>query len=150
MLTIERYSCEVCVESGDMIRIGIEVSSRNLRCDLLEHPERYFFILLVDSRASLCIRTCDSQGENIQPHVIDGLSLNEDGNLYSVFEDGIKAVLELHNWKNRSCQGDEYPLSSHLMHMISRMPDLVDWIISSIISNGKNLVIYSVDSKDFS
>jgi hypothetical protein len=134
-----------------VIRIGIEVSSRNLHNDLLEHPERYFFILLADGLASLCIRTCDSQGENIQAHIIDGFSLNEDGNLYSVFEDGIKdAVLELQGWKNRSCQGDKYPLSSHLMHMISRMPDLMDWIISSIVCNGKNLVIYSEDSKDFS
>ena len=129
-----------------MIRIGIEVSRRNLRCDLLEHPERYFFILRADSRASLCIRTCDSQGENIQAHIIDGFSLNEDGNLYSVFEDGINdAILEWHDRKSHSSEGEEYPLSSHLVHMISRMPDLVDWIVSSILSNGKNLVIYSAD-----
>jgi hypothetical protein len=132
-----------------MIRIGIEVSSRNLHSDLLEHPGRYFFILLADGQASLCIRTCDSQGENIQVHIIDGFSVNEDGNLYSVFEDGIKdAVLERHDWKICSCQRDEYeyPISSNLMHMISRMPNLVDWIISSILGNGKNLVIYSADS----
>ena len=125
-----------------MIRIGIEASRRNLRCDLLEHPGRYFFILLADSRATLCIRTCDSRGENIQAHVIDGLSLNEEGNLYSVFEDGINdAILELHAWKRHSCEGDEYPLSFHLAGKISGMPDLVDWIISSILSNGKNLII---------
>ena len=130
-----------------MIRIGIEVSRRNLRCDLLEHPGRYFFILLVDSRATLCIRTCDSRGENIQVHTIDGLSLKEDGNLYSVFEDGINdAVLELHDWKSHSCLGDQYPLSFHLVQMISTMPDLVDWFISSVLSDGKNLVIYSSDS----
>ena len=129
-----------------MIRIGIEVSRRNLRCDLLEHPGRYFFILQAGSRASLCIRTCDSQGDNIQEHIIDGLSLNEGGNLYSVFEDGINdAVLELQDWKSHSCLGDDYPLSFHLVQMISRMPDLVDWIVSSILSNGKNLVIYSAD-----
>ncbi len=129
-----------------MIRIGIEVSGRNLRCALLEHPERYFFILLADGRATLCIRTCDSQGENMQAHIIDGLSLNEDGNLYSVFEDSINdAVLELQDWKSHSCLGDEYPLSFSLVQMISRMPDLVDWIISSILSDGKNLVIYSQD-----
>lgn len=129
-----------------MIRIGIEVSRKNLRCDLLEHPGRYFSILLADGRATLCIRTCDFQGENIQVHIIDGFSLDKDGSLYSVFEDGISdAVLELQDWKRHSCQGDEYPLTSHLVQMISSMPDLVDWIISSIISNGKNLVIYSAD-----
>jgi hypothetical protein len=127
-----------------MIRIGIEVSRKNLRYDLLEHPGRYFFILSQDSRAALCIRTCDSQGEDIQVHIIDGLSLNEDGNLYSVFEDCINdAVLELHNWKSRSCEGDEYPISSNLTQIISEMPDMVDWIISSFLSDGKNLVVTS-------
>jgi len=129
-----------------MIRIGIEVSRRNLRCDLLEHPRRYFFIVQTDSRAFLCIRTCDSQGENIQAHIIDGFSLKEDGKLYSIFEDGINdAILELHDRMSRSCEGDEYLLSYHLVQMISGMPDLVDWIVSSILSNGKNLVIYSAD-----
>ncbi len=27
-----------------MIKIGIEVSRRNLHCDLIENPGRYFFI----------------------------------------------------------------------------------------------------------
>lgn len=129
-----------------MIRIGIEVSRRSLRCDLLDNPGRYFFILRAGSRATLCIRTCDSQGENIQAHLIDGFSLNEEGNLYSVFEDGINdAILELDNWKTHSCEGDEYTLSSHLMHLISMMPDLVDWIVSSVLSDGKTWVIYSGD-----
>jgi hypothetical protein len=130
-----------------MIRIGIEVSRRNLHCDLLEHPGRYLFILLAEGRASLCIRTCDSQGENIQAHIIDGFSLAENGDLYSVFEDGINdAILELQDWKTGSCEGDEYPLSSHLTGLISMMPDLVNWIVSSILCDGNNLVIYSVDS----
>jgi hypothetical protein len=129
-----------------MIRIGIEVSRKNLRCDLLEHPERYFFIQRAGSRASLCVRTCDSQGENIQAHIIDGFSLNEDGKLDSVFEDAINdAILEWHDKMSHSSEGEEYLLSYHLVHMISRMPDLVDWIVSSILSNEKNLVIYSSD-----
>ena len=129
-----------------MIRIGIEASRKNLRCDLLEHPERYFFITLSGSHASLCIRTCDSQGESVQAHMIDGLYLNRDGNLYSVFEDSINdAILEMHEGKGYPCQGNAYPLSSRLEQIISSMPDLVDWIISSILSDGKNLVIYSAD-----
>ena len=80
-------------------------------------------------------------------HIIDGLSLKEDGNLYSVFEDGINdAVLEMHDRKSHSGLGDQYPLSFHLVQMISRMPDLVDWFISSVLSDGKNLVIYSANS----
>jgi hypothetical protein len=132
-----------------MIRIGIEVCRINLHSDLLEHPGRYFFILLADSRASLCIRTCDAQGENIQAHIIDGFSLDEEGNLYSVFKDGINdAFLELYDWNIHPFEGDEYPLSSHLMDMISSMPDLVDWIVSSILSEGNNLVIYSLNPCD--
>jgi len=125
-----------------MIKIGIEASRDKLRCDLLEHPERYFFILAIDSNASLCIRTCDSRGDDIQAHIIDGLYLSEDGNLYSVFEDGINdALFEMHQWKIHSCPGDEYPLSMHLIRIISQMPDLANWIISSILVNGKNLML---------
>ena len=130
-----------------MIKIGIEVSSRNLRFDLLEHPDRYFFILVTGSMATLCIRTCDSQGESIEAHVIDGLVLKRDGNLYSIFEDGINdTILELHDWKRHSCDGDEYPISQNLVQIISMMPDLVDWIISSILNKCRNLVIYPADS----
>jgi hypothetical protein len=129
-----------------MIKIGIEVSRRNLRCDLLEHPDRYFFILETDNRPSLCIRTCDFRGENIEAHIIDGLVLKEDGNLYSIFEDCINdRILELYDWKRHSCQGDEYPISSQIVQIISMLPDFVDWIISSILSRGRNLVIYPAD-----
>lgn len=126
-----------------MIKIGIEASRNKLLCDLIEHPARYFFILAIDGNASLCIRTCDSEGEDIQAHVIDGLCLKEDGNLHSVFEDGINdAILEMHQWKRHSCQGDEYPISTYLVRIISQMPDLANWIVSSILAKGKNLVIY--------
>ena len=143
MLIILHYSFKASKESGgSMIKIGIEASRNKLRCDLLEHPERYFFILAIDSNASLCIRTCDSRGENIQAHIIEGLYLSEDGDLHSVFEDGINdALFEMHHWKSHSCIGDEYPISRHLMHTISQMPDLANWIISSILVNGKNLML---------
>lgn len=126
------------------IKIGIELGYGKLRSDLLTHPERYFFILVVDGQAFLCIRTCDPQGENMEAHIIDGLAPDKDGNLVSVFEDGIRdAVLELRDQKRSSCEGDEYPISSHLARMICQMTDLTDWIISSILTNGKNLVIFS-------
>jgi hypothetical protein len=126
-----------------MIRIGIEVSSRNLHCDLLENPGRYFFILEADARASLCIQTCDIQGEDIRTHIIDCLALNGKGNLYSIFEDGINdAVLERPEWKRQSCHEDRYAVPPQLVQMLSSMPDLMDWIISSIITHGRNLVLY--------
>jgi hypothetical protein len=126
-----------------MIKIGIEVSSRNLRCDLLENPGRYFFIREADSRASLCIQTCNSQGEDIKTHIVDALSPNGEGNLYSIFEDDINdAILERLEWKRHSCLEDRYPISSQLEQALSVMPDFMDWIISSILANGRNLVIY--------
>lgn len=96
-----------------------------------------------DGRASLCIRTCNSQGEGMQVHNIDGLCLDADGNLHSVFEDAIiDAIFEVHE-SRKNVQGGEHPLSYRLADIISRMPDLMDWIISSILSNGRNLVFYS-------
>lgn len=125
------------------MRIGIEVNHRNLRCDLLWHPERYFFILLADSRASLCIRTCDATGENIQMHIIDGLSLSDEGGLYSVFAYLINDAISKRNEVEEGCnQRDEFPLTPNLVRMISRMPDLVDWILNTIITKKRNLVIY--------
>lgn len=126
-----------------MIRIGIEVSSRNLHCDLLENPGRYFFILEADSRASLCIQTCDIQGEDIRTHIIDCLAPNGEGNLYSIFEDGINdAVLERQERKRQSFQEDSYAVSPQLVQMLSMMPDLMNWILSSIITRGRNLILY--------
>ncbi len=126
-----------------MIKIGIEVSSRNLHCDLLENPGRYFFILESDRRASLCIQTCDSHGEDIRTHIIDCLSPNGEGNLYSIFEDCLDcAVLERRECKSQSYHEDRYAVSSQMVGMLSIMPDLMDWIISSILTGGRNLVLY--------
>jgi len=130
-----------------MIKIGIEVSSRNLHCDLLENPGRYFFILEADAWASLCIQTCDIQGEDIRTHIIDCLVPKGEGNLYSIFEDGINdAILERQEWKRQSYRGCNYTVSyavsSQLAQMLSSMPDLMDWIISSILNRGRNLVLY--------
>lgn len=124
------------------MRIGIEVSHKRLRYDLRWHPERYFFIMLDDGCASLCIRTCDASGENIQKHIIDGLSLDDNGDLYSVFAFLIDDAMSRRcNEEKNSVQTGEFPLTSSLIQMISRMPDLVDWIINSIITNKRNLVI---------
>ena len=126
-----------------MIKIGIELSMRNLRYDLLENPGRYFFIREADSGTTLCIQTCDFQGEDIKTHIIDGLFLNKEGKLNSIFEDGINdAILEWQDRRMHSSQEDGYPISSHLVRTLSRMPDLMDWIISSVLTRDRNLVIY--------
>lgn len=128
-----------------MIKIGIEASHQKLQHDLLMHPARYFFILVVDGLAYLCIRTCDIQGENITSHVVDGLMADEDGNLISIFRDELEdAIIEMQNGNILSCEGDEYPISARLARLISAVPGLIDWILSSIVRDGRNMVINSI------
>ena len=130
-----------------MIKIGIEVSRKDLHYDLIENPGRYFFIQEEGCRTYLCIQTCDSQGEDTLEHNIDVLVPNEEGNLYSIFEDVLEDIhnditIERQDWKRRSCPENGYPISSQLVQMLSVMPDFVDWIISSILTKGRNLVLY--------
>ena len=130
-----------------MIKIGIEVSRRNLHCDLIENPGRYFFIQEEGCRTYLCIQTCDTQGEETLAHNVDVLVPNEEGNLYSIFEEVLEEInndisIERQEWKRDSLFGNRYPISSQLVQMLSMMPDFVDWIISSILLNGRNLVLY--------
>ncbi len=130
-----------------MLKIGIEVSRRNLHCDLIENPGRYFFIQEEGCGNYLCIQTCDSQGEDTKAHSIDVLVLNEEGNLYSIFEDVLEDIhnditIERQDWNRHPLSGNIYPISSQLEQMLSMMPDFVDWIISSILTNKRNLVLY--------
>ncbi|VVB71625.1 Uncharacterised protein [uncultured archaeon] len=125
-----------------MIKIGIEISHGKLRRDILIHPSRYFFIQLSDGLAFLCFKTCNFRGEDIRTHIIDGLAVDEEGNLNSIFQNVIgDAILELQDCNTRSWQGDEFPISSRMKNMISQMPDLADWIISSILTDGRNIIL---------
>jgi hypothetical protein len=134
---------------GQLIKIGIEVSHDKLQYDLLMHPARYFFILVVDGLAYLCIRTCDTKGENIISHVVDGLMVDKDGNLVSIFADELEdAIFEMRNGKSSSWEGEEYPISAHLAWLISAVPGLIDWILSSIVKDGRNMVINSISDMD--
>jgi hypothetical protein len=136
-----------------LIKIGIEVSRRNLHCDLIENPGRYFFIQEEGCRTYLCIQTCDTQGEETLAHNVDVLIPNEEGNLYSIFEEVLEDInndisIERQEWKRDSLFGNRYPISSQLVQMLSMMPDFVDWIISSILLNGRNLVLYPNEDLD--
>jgi len=136
-----------------LIKIGIEVSRRNLHCDLIENPGRYFFIQEEGCRTYLCIQTCDTQGEETLAHNVDVLVPNEEGNLYSIFEEALEVInndisIERQEWKRDSLFGNRYPISSQLVQMLSMMPDFVDWIISSILLNGRNLVLYPNEDLD--
>lgn len=75
-------------------------------------------------------------------HIIDGLVSDADGNLVSVFEEAVKeAVGELRAGKRVQCNEGRYPISSRLDRIISSMPDLIDWIISSALAPGRNILL---------
>jgi hypothetical protein len=125
-----------------LIKIGIECTFEKLRCDILTHPDRYFFVLLTDDQATLCIRTCNSQGEDIRAHIIDGLLPDSNGNLVSVFEEGIKdALIERKHSVKRSCEGYEYSISAPLEEKITRMPGLIDWIMTTVLTEERHILI---------
>jgi len=50
-------------------------------------------------------------------------------------------ILELEGYKTHSCEGDEYPITPCLARIISKVPELTEWIISSLLINGRNLII---------
>ncbi len=130
------------MESQELIKIGIEATRGKLRCDLLSHPGRYFFILVMDSRAALCIRSCDSRGEDITMHIIDGLVSDADGNLVSVFEKALEeGMRKLREGRKGSCKEGRYPITSCLERTISSMPELIDWTISSALAPGRNILL---------
>jgi hypothetical protein len=126
-----------------LIKIGIEATSEKLRQDLLLHPARYFFIQVLDGQPALCVRTCNSEGEDWRSHVLDGLVHDGQGNLVSVFaEDLHMATLETGEARMRGLEGG-WSLSSALEDSISHMPDFIDWMISSVLKDGRHLLIFS-------
>jgi hypothetical protein len=70
--------------------MGIESSAMKLHNQLLLHPDRYFFILVIEERAVLCLQTCDCHGNDIEIKEIDGLILDCAGNLVSIFKRNFK------------------------------------------------------------
>jgi len=126
-----------------LIKIGIESTSETLRQDLLLHPSRYFFIQVLDDQPALCVRTCNSEGEDWRSHALDGLIHDGQGNLVSVFAEELhSAVLNDGENKQRGLEGG-FGLSSALEYSISQMPDFVDWMISSVLKDGRHLLLFT-------
>jgi hypothetical protein len=62
-----------------------------------------------------------------------------------VLEDELEdAIIEMQDRKSSSCEGDEYPISAHLAWLISATPGLIDWILSLIVKDGRNMIINSL------
>ena len=128
-----------------LIKVGLEATREDLRKELLSHPCRYFFILSTDNRAALCIRTCDCKGENLQSHVVDGLTPDSAGNLVSLFEEDLQVVVLDRNKSTRSSDGDElFSISPDIAERIRILPGFVNWIISTVLTEDRNIVIYPI------
>ena len=125
-----------------LIKVGLEATREDLREELLAHPCRYFFILVTDNRTALCIRTCNGRGENLQSHVVDGLTLDSAGNLVSLFEEDLKVVVVDRNKSTGLSDGDElFPISPDIAERIRILPGFVDWIISAVLTGDRNILI---------
>lgn len=128
-----------------MIKIGIECSFEKLRSDLLSNPGRYFFVLLKDGQATLCVRTCNSRGEEIRAHIIDGLVPDSKGSLSSIFEEGIKESLnKQRHFVRQCCEGYEYQISQLLERELKGMPGLIDWLMNTILIEDRNILLNSI------
>jgi len=126
-----------------MIKIGLEATRRELKREILSHPSRYFLIRAFEGRAALCMRTCNGCGEDLQDHIIDGLVLMPGGKLISIFEDDLAeaALMELSEPLDGGDLLKYYLLSPALIDKISRLEEMIDWIISSVLVNGRHLLI---------
>ena len=125
-----------------LIKVGLEATREDLHKELLAHPCRYFFILVTDNRTALCIRTCNGRGENLQSHVVDGLTLDSAGNLVSLFEDELQVVVLDRNRSTRLSDGDElFSISPDIAERIRILPGFVDWIISAVLTGDRNIII---------
>jgi hypothetical protein len=128
-----------------LIKVGLEATREDLYKELLAHPCRYFFILVTDNRAALCIRTCNGRGENLQSHVVDGLTADSTENLVSLFEEDLKEVVMDHDRSTILSDGDEmYSISTEIAEKIRVLPGFVDWIISAVLTEDRNIIIYPV------
>jgi len=126
-----------------LIRIGIECSRKKLYCDLLTHPKRYFFVQIADGHPTLCIRTCDSHGEDITTHMVECFFADSKGRLIPIFHESLENIALSPKGRETNREGDQYPISRALGKAISTMPDLIEWIINSILDSDRHIIIAS-------
>jgi hypothetical protein len=121
-----------------LIRIGIELTFDKLRRDIVSHPSKYFFILIIDNQAAIC----DSQGEDLRAHIVDGMVPDKDGNLVLVFEGGFRAaIIEQADPGLQIEEEEEFRINSDLEAEISKMPGLIDWIMFSFLNEDRHLLL---------
>jgi hypothetical protein len=69
---------------------------------------------------------------------------DSNGNLISVFEEEIKeTMIERRHCAKRICEGYEYSISASLEEKITGMPGLIDWIMSTVLTEERHILINS-------
>jgi hypothetical protein len=122
--------------------MGIESSAMKLHNQLLLHPDRYFFILVIEERAVLCLQTCDCHGNDIEIKEIDGLILDCAGNLVSIFQEELQEMMMKRELFLRYLEGEQYPISPAIKKKIMELPGFIDWIMVSVPIRGRCLMLY--------
>lgn len=125
-----------------MIRIGIESDVVELYNQLSMHPERYFFILVTEGHAALCVQTCDNCGNDIRVHEIDGLTPDSEGSLVSAFQDDLQDAVIKRELYMKYLEGERYPVSQAIRKRIIELPGFIDWIITSASVEGRCFMLY--------
>jgi hypothetical protein len=125
-----------------LIKMGIESSASRLHDQLLLHPERYFFISVIEERPALCLQTCDGCGNGIEIKEIDGLMLRPEGDLVSVFQEDLQEAMIKREPYLRYLEGEQYPISQAIKENIAKLPGFIDWVIESVPIKGRCLMLY--------
>lgn len=122
-----------------MIMIGIESSRSELYNQISMHPERYFFILVVEGCPGLCIQTCDRDGEDIRTQEIGCLKLSSEGSSISVFQkELIEAMTKVEPCPN--CM--EYNITPAIKKKIGELSGFIEWIMASVLADGRCILLY--------
>lgn len=125
-----------------MIMIGIESSRSELYDQISMHPERYFFILVLEGRTGLCIQTCDTHGEDIKIQEVGVLKISSEGDSISVFQEELKeAMMKLELCPDRA-EGSQHPITPAIKKKIGDLQGFIDWIMASVLADGRCLLLY--------
>ncbi len=125
-----------------MIKMGIESSATMLYYQLLFHPERYFFILVMEGRGILCLRTCNACGNDIETKEIDGLAVDGDGKLAPIFHQELQEALIKRELFLEYLEGEQFPISTAIKMKIMELPSLIGWIMASVPIKGRCIMLY--------
>lgn len=81
----------------------------------------------------------------MQSHVVDGLTTDSVGDLISLFEEDLQVVVMDHNRSTiLSDDGELFSISPFIAEKIRILPGFVDWIISAVLTEDRNILIYPI------